>query len=244
MDISIPFHLGELNILVPNSSKLAFVWEEILLGQWPRKSGSVAFCNICWLTSSLLYLPQFYCCRCQQQTCSWLSLCQWYTQKRKRLFQPWPAIFQLTKCVERSSTLKMLKTLKTRGIKTIVHFFAALAETALWTSSGLRIRLLATAFIWNVTLTHFINCSKFVNLVFLCWTALLKKGWVLWHFNIKSWATCENLTKKNSFPAKGRKQTTQSKGKAEVKEESKVRFYPKCRACVLKKNIKQHFSHA
>lgn len=122
MDISIPFHLGDLNILVPNNAKFAFIWEEILLGQWPRKSGSVVFCSICWLTSSLLYLPQFYCCRCQQQTCSWLSLCQWYTQKKKRLFQPWPAIFQLTKCVERSSTLKMLKTLKIRGIKTIVHF--------------------------------------------------------------------------------------------------------------------------
>lgn len=56
--------------------------------------------------------------------------------------------------------------------KNYCAFFAALAETALWTSSGLMIRLLATAFIWSVTLTHFRSCFKFLNLIYLlnCFT--------------------------------------------------------------------------
>lgn len=217
MDISVNFHLRDLNILVPNSAKLPFTSNKFSSANDQGNLAQLPFVISAGYFAVCFVFLRFYCRRCHLQTCSWLSLYWWYIQKRKRRFKTWLAIIQLTRYVERTSAFKMGDAQNFQGQRSKNYclncaLVAALAGTALWTSSGLRIRILTTAFMRDVALTNFRSCYKLRNLVAICRTALLKNSCILfWHLNDKSWATFEKVTKKVLPSKKWEKGSTQSK---------------------------------
>lgn len=74
MDISVNFHLRDLNILVPNSVKLPFISNKFSSANDQGNLAQLPFVISAGYFAVCFVFLRFYCRRCHLQTSSWLSL--------------------------------------------------------------------------------------------------------------------------------------------------------------------------